>query len=274
MPTPRKLNFVGIGFQKCGTSSLADYLKQDSAFALPVKKELHYFCNCEMNDKNNQLEQFLKGCDSEQIIGEVTPCYIRSEVALRNLKKYNSDLKLIICLRNPIDRFVSAYIHASKIGAIPEQITPEYLIQLEDLHSKYSWIDEIVSQGRYANYIQTVWKYFPKKNTKILFLEELESGKLIPNEIKKFLNPGYSSRKRIKQRYPSSNTHVEKQSKVDSKYFLKINHKIKNNFKEQSQVNTLTPLEILDRCEKLLEPHYANSNKTLTKLLKRDLPWG
>lgn len=272
MPNHKKLNFVGVGFQKCGTSSLFDYLRKDPNFALPARKELHHFCEC-AKKKSNQLEEFLKTCGTDKIIGEVTPCYIRSEDSLKKLKNHNSNLKIIICLRNPIDRFVSAYIHAYKVGAIPAQVTPEYLIQLEDLHSRYSWIDEIVSQGRYANFIRTAWEYFPKKNTKIIFLEELESEKYNPLEIKKFLNPGQPLTNQAESKYPRSNTHLKKRSYHESKYFLEINHRIQNNLRATSLKRSLDPVEIRDDCEKLLNSYYAKSNGELAKLLKRELPW-
>jgi len=272
MSYPKKLNFVGVGFQKCGTTSLCVYLRQDPGFTLPTNKELHHFCGHTKGDKTNQLQEFLKTCSSGQIIGEVTPCYIRSEESIKRLKSHNSNLKIIVCLRNPIDRFVSAYIHAHKVGAIPDKMTPEYLIQLEDLHSRYSWIDEIVSQGRYANFIRTLWEYFPKKNTKVVFLEELVSNRINPLEIKTFLNPSYIPKKEIDSRYPRTNTHLEKREKRSDNHFIEANHNIHTKFMHKSQ-EKLNPVEIRERCVKLLNSHYTKSSGELKKLLNRELPW-
>jgi hypothetical protein len=272
-----KLDFVGVGFQKCGTSSMADFLREDENFAIPKQKELHYFCSCRHNkNQKNQLSHFLKQSKVNQIKGEITPCYITQEEYLARLRNYNENLKIIVCIRNPIDRFVSAYIHARKIGAIPANVPPEYVIELENLHTDYIWLSNIVSQGRYVNYIKTLWEYFPKKNTKIVLLEELKAGELNPEKIKKFLNPNQKNlSKKLHLKYQHSNKNTRLRELEESPNFLMNVSKstskyLKRNLRDSASLNTI---EIRERCEKKLQTIYKESNKDLEKTLGVKLPW-
>ena len=273
-----KLDFVGIGFQKCGTTSLAKYLSEDESFALPKQKELHYFCSHPKlrENQSTELSDFLKQTKKNQIKGEFTPCYITQEETLARLRNYNKSLKILVCLRNPIDRFVSAYIHAHKVGAIPRNVGPDYLIELETLHGNYGWIQNIVSQGRYANYIKTLWHYFPPKNTKIVILEELKIGTLDPNQIKKFLNPHFKKTiKNIEIEYPRENQHSQDRELINPPYFLKDLNKntskyLKRNYAVFEEIN---PQEVREHCETKLQKIYKESNKDLEKTLGLKLPW-
>jgi hypothetical protein len=271
-----KLDFVGIGFQKCGTTSLFEFLRRDATFSLPQKKELHHFCTCARGVTKNEFENFLKQTKKNQLIGEITPCYITSEESIIQLKNHNKQLKILICIRDPIDRFVSAYIHARKIGAIPEIINADYLIELEAIMGRYSWIQNIVSQGRYVNYIKTLWEYFPQKNTKIILLEDIKKNKLHPQQIKEFLSPQTKEFKNsIDTKYPHSLKHDRFLKSENSKYFLSEGkeYSSKNFTPNMQEVMSLDPKEIRKSCETKLQSVYKKSNKDLEKLLGRTLPW-
>ena len=107
----RKLDFLIAGTQKGGTTALHNYLKQNPDVFLSEKKELHFFDNETIDWQNPPYEKYhdaFKTASSRQKIGEATPIYTFWPDALARISKYNKDIKLIICLRNPTER---AYSH-------------------------------------------------------------------------------------------------------------------------------------------------------------------
>ena len=123
-------NFLIVGAAKCGTSSLHNYLNQHPDVFMPTftpdgikVKEPRFLI------KEKLQKRFPKGVwnyedykllfdsvTNEIAIGESTVLYLYyHKEAIKNIKKYlGEDVKIIIMLRNPIDRAYSAYSFASR----------------------------------------------------------------------------------------------------------------------------------------------------------------
>lgn len=123
-------NFLLVGAAKCGTSSLHNYLNQHPDIFMPtftadgLKVKEPRFLIKEKIQKRLQkgiwnykdYKLLFQGVTDEIAIGEATVLYLyyHSE-AIKNIKKYlGEDVKIIIMLRNPIDRAYSAYSFASR----------------------------------------------------------------------------------------------------------------------------------------------------------------
>ena len=107
-----KLDFVVVGAQKAGTTSACHYLGYDHPKLYMPNKELHFFNNEELYKKGLSFyirELNIPDNRRELLIGEKTPDYCISITALHRLKKHFPNLKLIMFLRNPIQRAFSAY---------------------------------------------------------------------------------------------------------------------------------------------------------------------
>jgi len=106
-----KPDFLIVGAQKSGTTSLFSYLEERRGFVGSKPKEVHYF-----DREDNFLKgegwyhsHFIKRSGQKGLIFEASPEYLsRSKVPPR-LKAYNPDLKIIILLREPISRAYSAW---------------------------------------------------------------------------------------------------------------------------------------------------------------------
>lgn len=110
MAKPR-LDFIVAGVQKGGTSALDYYLRQHGEINMGKKKELHFFdtekffSGPEVNYE--LLHKKLQRRPNTKITGESTPSYIYWNNAIERIKSYNPEIKLIVILRNPIDRAFS-----------------------------------------------------------------------------------------------------------------------------------------------------------------------
>ena len=103
-------DFLIIGAMKCGTTSLYQYLTMHPQVAAANHKELHYF---DMNfDKglNWYFDQFPQNKENK-ITGEATPFYIFSPDIPKKVFQLFPKIKLIVLLRNPVERAISHYYY-------------------------------------------------------------------------------------------------------------------------------------------------------------------
>ncbi|HXU25926.1 MAG TPA: sulfotransferase [Bacteroidia bacterium] len=106
-------NFIIIGAQKAGTTSLFSILKQHSYLMGADKKEIHFFDrdDSDVAKLYNQYHQHfpLPNKLKNKLTFEATPSYLYHPEAAKRIKLYNPDIKLIIILRNPAERALSAW---------------------------------------------------------------------------------------------------------------------------------------------------------------------
>mmetsp|Transcript_20718 Transcript_20718/g.26776 ORF Transcript_20718/g.26776 Transcript_20718/m.26776 type:complete len:876 (+) Transcript_20718:2-2629(+) len=107
-------SFIIAGTQKSGSTALTGFLLQHPNAKMARMKELHFF-----DDKrhyNMGLENYLEafpdsepGKENAFISGEATPFYLHSSNACANMKHDIPHARLIILLRNPVDRAYSEW---------------------------------------------------------------------------------------------------------------------------------------------------------------------
>ncbi|HJT45813.1 MAG TPA: sulfotransferase [Chthoniobacterales bacterium] len=103
-----RLDFIVPGAQKAGTTALHYFLSKHPRIALPDRQELHFFDDEQIFSQQTVDYELLHrhfGFVSDKAkAGEVTPSYLYWEPAMERIRNYNPQIKLIILLRNPIDR--------------------------------------------------------------------------------------------------------------------------------------------------------------------------
>ncbi|WP_462252986.1 sulfotransferase domain-containing protein [Ekhidna sp.] len=179
MNTSKWPNFLVIGAQKAGTTSLYHYLKQSNSLFLPKKKEFHFFTRYSGDDKAKLEEylEFFKTCPEDKIAGEVSPSYLVSEKAFENIATLLSEPKLIAILRHPIDRAYSNFIHARREG-LDKNTDFEKAIE-EELNSENA--DEArfknyIGKGFYYKHLKKYYDHFGKDNIHVILAEDLKNN--------------------------------------------------------------------------------------------------
>jgi len=118
-------DYLIIGAQRGGTTSLYNYLSQHPSVAPALRKEVHFF---DLNYRkgiswyrsnfptffSRYLFRQRHGCDL--LSGEASPYYLFHPHAPRRVLKHLPQAKLIVLLRNPIERAYSHYNLARKLG--------------------------------------------------------------------------------------------------------------------------------------------------------------
>lgn len=179
--SPKTLDFMIIGAQKAGTTALSHFLSQHPDVAMAKGKEVHLFdaadysCEWTANEINQRYLAHFEGADPTLLWGEATPIYLYWPQIIPELSRYNPALKLIVILRDPVERAISHYEmeksraneDLSLLQALrcePARLARE-AGQLGHSHRCHSYVD----RGLYASQIARLRCYF--SDEQILILE-------------------------------------------------------------------------------------------------------
>ena len=199
--------FIVVGANKGGTTSIYHYLRQHPQVYLSPIKEPHYFSkDIDVNLFNREFAQnklqdiqkyvdgdmtqqyhaaFVRDWDQyqklfknvkEQIaVGELSTSYLYSKVAAQEIFNTLGKIKIIICLRNPVDRAFSHYRMNLWTGNSNE--FDFYKALVEDFHHDPKvWGNAhlYVEIGQYYEQVKRYLDLFGKDNVKIIFTEDLK----------------------------------------------------------------------------------------------------
>lgn len=157
------VDFIVVGAQKAGTSWMYACLYEHPEICAPIK-EIHYFSR-ERNLKKglDWYNGIFSTCKEGQLKGEFSTTYLYDKETPEKIKKDFPDAKIIISLRNPVDRAYSQYRNEIKAGNIPKDKTFGDAIR-ED--------ESIVGQGMYYEQVKRYIDLFGKERVLVLILEE------------------------------------------------------------------------------------------------------
>ena len=111
------VDFLIIGAQKGGTTSLHEYLRVSPSLFLPEVKEVHFFdLNHDRGDEWYHRHFVLPDAGGRVLKGESTPYYLYHLLIPKRVFEYNPGMKLIALLRHPEARAVSHYFHSLRHG--------------------------------------------------------------------------------------------------------------------------------------------------------------
>lgn len=158
--------FFLAGFQKCATTWLHRCLEEHPQIFVPNVDMVHYY---DMNYHRGRdwYEKFYQSYNQEQMRGDTTVSYARSELAIKRIAKTNSNAKIILSLRNPITRAFSHYWHEKKKGKIQ--------FGFQEIFENYDLFSDWIETGFYSIAIKRVKKYFSEVKLYILLFDDIEA---------------------------------------------------------------------------------------------------
>lgn len=179
MAQPPRVDFLIAGVQKGGTTALFDYLGDYPDIALSAEKELHFF-----DDEGQDwaapdyaaYEAKFPARDGRPC-GEATPIYSYWPRSLERIAAYNPAMKLVLVLRDPVQR---AWSHWRMEYARGAELRPfawciregrQRLFQAEPWghHREFSYVE----RGFYGEQAARVLELFPREQVLILTSEGL-----------------------------------------------------------------------------------------------------
>ena len=173
-----KPDFLVIGAQKCGTSWLHAQLSAHPDIFLPQRKELEYFSYEPQHHRaglTGYLDNF-REAKATDTIGETTASYFWSHssspwcdmpygfetnIPLSIRQQLGSEVKIVVALRNPVRRAISAYLHYCSMG----QVSPSSRFQD---NMKYMGV---IDMGFYGRHLANWLDVFDPSQVLVLTLE-------------------------------------------------------------------------------------------------------
>lgn len=138
-------HFILIGAQKSGTSSMFAYLKQHPQIVRPIFKEPYFF------DRNYRRGLDWYGCNfpargtierlndsrgAAHLTFEATATYVFDPHVPARIARDIETKKFILLLRNPVDRAISAYWHACRMGRETRSLGEALKMDLDRYHEE------------------------------------------------------------------------------------------------------------------------------------------
>lgn len=188
------MDFVCVGAQKAGTSSLDELLRKYSVgVGLPKIKETKFFLSEQFDEYDNGIEFYYQKYFSKKnaINGEIDPEYLYFSECAKNLYDVNPKLKVIIIVRDPISRAISHFDMNLQRGY--EKNTFEKAIEIESIRIKQGFYENnnfsYLARGRYKNQIERFVEFFGDENILLIQFEDFvcNQGKYLKS-IAEFLN--------------------------------------------------------------------------------------
>lgn len=178
------VTFLVAGVQKGGTTALFDYLREHPALCLPAVKEVHFFddetgVDWSAPDYGAYHARFLAERPAPGALwGEATPIYTYWPNAIERIRAYHPAMKLIVVLRDPVERAWSHWRMERARGA--ETLTFADSIRVgrarvadaadgSGAHRVHSYVE----RGFYGAQIERLFANFPRQQVLLMRSDDL-----------------------------------------------------------------------------------------------------
>ena len=121
-------DFLGLGTQKGGTSTLQALLKTHPDVFLPSCKEVHYF-SLHAEQPREWYAGHYATAGRRQRCGDITPYYLFHPEAPQRIQALLPRVRMVVLLRDPVERCLSQIFHARRLGF--ESLEPEAALDAE-----------------------------------------------------------------------------------------------------------------------------------------------
>ena len=282
----KKVDFFIVGAPKAGTTSLYHYLNEHSEIEMSSQKEPDFFSDQSLQkqklyyDKNriDTLEKYNSLFEKEDVIlrGDSSVSYLFYEDVPHKIITYNPDAKIIIMLRNPIDRAFSHYLMDYSLGLISESF--ETIIQKQSKHKNANlFYQQYIQVSEYSKQIKRYLEVFSKDNIHFIDYEDFKNDTSdVVNSVFLFLVVNDDFQPYLKKKY---NTYTApKNSLIRYVYSFVAFRKMVANILSKNLTKTIRNLfftsgkkpNLPELTRNFLKKHFESDVRELSELLNKD----
>jgi hypothetical protein len=284
-------NFFIVGAMKAGTTSLYYYLNAVRGIYMSPNKEPHYFAaediphgsKIVIRDKKKYLSLFANAKD-EVAIGEASTNYLYSRNSPRRIHEVIPGAKIIIILRDPIQRAFSHYLFNVRNKHLGIHKMSFFEAVKGDYGSKEKGIGVsllYVEKGLYCEQVRRYFDLFGRKQVKVLIFEEFIKNRY--EKIKgvlEFLNVNANPPANINETYDeffipnNAISHsIVASAKVQKLASFLPESRLKMILRMSLLGSSLPKPEISEDAKIFLGDIFRDDVRNLESLLGRSLPW-
>jgi hypothetical protein len=182
-------DFLVLGAQKAGTTALYEYLRRHPQITGPSWKEVSFFDRHWARGESWYRGNFPNLARTRgKLVSEASPSYVFHPLAPQRVQEVVPEARLIVLVRNPVDRALSQYNHEVALGREPlpfeealdaeeERLRGEQERMAADprYFSREWWSHTYKARGRYAEQLQRWLAVFPREQLLVLPTDDLGS---------------------------------------------------------------------------------------------------
>ncbi|MBC8047522.1 MAG: sulfotransferase [Fimbriimonadaceae bacterium] len=304
--------FLIVGAVKAGTTSLHEYLQQHPEVFMSPIKETNYFSDTDMLFEHfnldykqdistdvakylsgdmekkvhiahvrswEQYQQLFRDVKDEKAIGEVSNSYLYLPSSASAIKQKLADTKIVMILRNPIERLYSQFLMNLRLGKIAERdLLKEIQIDQDKKVKGWGVSHLYLEVGNYYEQVKRYYDLFPATQIKVIVFDDFKKdAKGVMKDLFQFVavNPDFDID--MSQKYNEAGmprfgklNYILTQTGLYtlSKKIIPENFKqaVKKIFYSKSNIPKITAEE-----KKWLADYYRHDVNSLSQLLNRDL---
>ena len=282
-----KVDFFIVGAPKAGTTSLYHYLNEHPEISMSSQKEPDYFSDADLQNEGmyygkNRIDTIKKyhnlfdNNSESKLKGEASVSYLFYKNVPQKIKTYNPEAKIIIMLRNPIDRAFSHYLMDYRLGLVSDSF--EDIIDRKSVNKNEKlFYQQYIELSEYASQIKRYLDVF--NDTEILFIEYEDLKMDLTSIMKKtylFLGVNQFYEPDLTKKHNAYT--MPKNSIIRFIYSIVILRNIASFFFPKNLVNWIRVVlfkndkkpVLLEKTRIRLGQYFANDISTLTKTLNKD----
>ncbi len=251
--------------------------KEPSYFARETIPDDHVFNP--IRGEKNYLSLF-KNAKDEKFLGEASPWYLCDPVAPNLIHQVSPNARILISLRDPVDRLFSDFLLHKRIELKNESFHNEIQMEIRHKEDHNSPHHGVIVIGPFYESVKRYLDIFGNEQVKILIFEDwVKNPKKTVEEVLRFLNvnPSFDFEEKAHNPFRGelatlANYLLESKSisKVAQRVFSKSTRK---SLREKALKRTI-PKPMMDQKDKdFLINFYQDDVKKLQELLGRELPW-
>jgi len=179
-----KVDFFIVGAPKAGTTSLYHYLNEHLQIEMSSQKEPDYFSDEALKrqgmyygkNRIDNLEKYhgLFANKDVKLRGEASVSYLFYDDVPQKIKEYNSKAKIIIMLRNPIDRAFSHYLMDYRLGLVSDRF--DSIIKKKLKHKNADlFFQQYIKLSEYSQQVSRYLEVFDKENIMFIDYEDFKN---------------------------------------------------------------------------------------------------
>ena len=168
-------HFFVVGAQKAGSTYLLQCLGEHPAVFMPPAEVPFFEDPLYAPERIGDFERHFDAAKPDQVVGVKRPNLLGLPECPYRLARHMPELKLVVTLRDPIERAISGYFHSMKTGLLPVAPLEEGMRQiLTGEIAGYPRAPEVLTFGLYNWHLVNYQQHFPAARFFITLLDDIK----------------------------------------------------------------------------------------------------